>query len=233
LFSNEHIPDLVAADEQRVLLRNLPGEDCYDASPKQMLHMVDRLVDLQWRWHNRLNALFDAGIPSAQSDVLLKCIPDVVNLRLSELSVEHQARLIAFRQTLPERLDRLEACGFPATLVHGDYHPGNWRGAGMDLSILDWGDCCVGHPLLDLPALIDRAGEHAPKLLSHWQQAWQTRLPDADIETAIHLLTPVAYARMAAVYQHFLENIEPAERVFHERDPAIALEKAANALPEA
>jgi aminoglycoside phosphotransferase (APT) family kinase protein len=118
----------------------------------------------------------------------------------------------------------------PATLVHGDYHPGNWRGTGTNLNIMDWGDCCIGHPLLDFPALIDRAGEHAEELVLHWQRAWQKRLPEADVACAIELVMPIAHARMAVVFQRFLDNIEPSEQIFHDTDPVLALEKTGKIL---
>ena len=232
LFARESVPEVVAAAEQRVLLRHLPGEDCYEASLEQMLLMVDRLVDLQWRWHNRLDVLFKAGLTDFRSDVLARRIPVVITQHLHELKEEHQARLTTFADTLPARLVQLEDCGIPVTLVHGDYHPGNWHGIGMDLTILDWGDCCVGHPLLDLPALTDRAGEHAVRVTSRWQEAWQARLPCANVKAAIDLVRPIAQARMAVVFQHFLDNIEPSERIFHDSDPVLALEKTAEILAD-
>lgn len=60
---------------------------------------------------------------------------------LHELGDQHQIKLTEFVETLPTRLVQLEACGMPETLVHGDYHPGNWRGIVLDLTILDRGDC--------------------------------------------------------------------------------------------
>ena len=40
--------------------------------------------------------------------------------------------------------------------MHGDFHPGNLRGDGRHLRLLDWGDSGVGHPLLDETAFCQR-----------------------------------------------------------------------------
>jgi hypothetical protein len=47
------------------------------------------------------------------------------------------------------------------------------------------------------------------------------------------LLAPVAAARQAVIYQRFLDNIEPAERVHHRADPADWLHQTAVILGEA
>ena len=80
----------------------------------------------------------------------------------------------------------VEAAGDDATLVHGDFHPGNWRGT----TLLDWGDSFVGHPLLD----------HADD-------------------------NPLKHLRNSLLYQLFLDNIEPSERVYHRDDPQLALDR--------
>ena len=52
-----------------MLLEHIPGEDAYGADRAQMEHMVRQLVDLQWRWAPRLDALRAAGVPDRGSDV--------------------------------------------------------------------------------------------------------------------------------------------------------------------
>jgi hypothetical protein len=46
------------------------------------------------------------------------------------------------------------------------------------------------------------------------------------------LLAPVAAARQAVIYQKFLDNIEPAERVYHRSDPADWLRRTVALLRE-
>ncbi|MEM7016817.1 MAG: aminoglycoside phosphotransferase family protein [Pseudomonadota bacterium] len=230
LFADEKVPTLLATEQHRMLLQHLPGEDCYDATFEQMLLMIGQLVDIQWRWHDRLEELFKTGMPDSRPKVLLNQISAVASQYLHELAPQEQTTLKAFLENLPERLVQLESCGIPDTLVHGDYHPGNWRGVDLDLAILDWGDCSVGHPLLDLPALIERAGEHEAVLMASWCEAWQAKIPDADVKRAAELVKPIATARAATVYQRFLDNIEPSERIYHDADPVFFLKKTAGLL---
>jgi hypothetical protein len=232
LFANEPVPDLVESTGQTMLMKSVPGEDCYDADLNQMLYMIDVLVDLQWRWKDRQDELLAIGLPDARLTKLVEPIRRVVEMYLPELEEEQRVTLTDFVATLDERISKIEQCGIPETLVHGDYHPGNWRGSDLDLTILDWGDCCVGHPLTDIPALYERVADEADRarIVSGWSEAWQAKLPDAKIETAIKLITPIANARMAVVFVHFLENIEPSERIYHETDPLLFLQKTAKSL---
>jgi Ser/Thr protein kinase RdoA (MazF antagonist) len=131
---------------------------------------------------------------------------------------------------LPRVVDELEAAGLPITLVHGDFHPGNWRSDGVGRVIVDWADTFVGHPAIDIRRLQDFLPEdrrdHAAQL---WARAWQRELPGSDPLRAlgpISILSPLTYA---LTYQRFLDHIEPSERVYHADDPALCLRAALTA----
>ncbi len=231
LLAGEAVPELVGHQAHRVLLRHIPGEDRYDANLSEMRQMIETLVDLQWCWRDRVGQLISAGLPEVRGQVLTASIREVVGRYRHDLSREHQACLDHFVETLPVRLAQLAECGIPDTLVHGDYHPGNWRGDGEDLVILDWGDCFIGHPLLDVPGLLDRVQDTAaPGLLEYWLGLWGARLPEVNIQEAWRLAEPVAAARQAGLYLEFLQQIEPTEQVYHRDDPLIWLKKTAELL---
>ena len=100
--------------------------------------------------------------------------------------------------------------------------------------LLDWGDSGVGHPLLDQPAFLDRiAAEHVPAIRAHWDDTLACRRCRAATRRGHRiLLAPVAAARQAVIYQKFLDNIEPSERVYHRGDPADWLRRTAGLLRE-
>ena len=115
--------------------------------------------------------------------------------------------------------------------MHGDFHPGNVRSDGRTQTLLDWGDCGIGHPLLDLPAFLDPTPEGEREATrAHWFAAWQGALPGADLARAVRLLGPLAMARKALIYQNFLDGIEAAEHPYHRSDVPDFLHRTADAV---
>jgi len=132
-------------------------------------------------------------------------------------SGEHRTVSYAGCQTDSQRSPSA-AC--PDTLVHGGFHPGNLRSDGKGLVLLDWGDNGVGHPLLDRAAFLERIqAEALGPVRDHWDRAWREAVPGCEPERAARLLGPVAAARQAAIFQHFLDKIEPSEHPYHQSDP--------------
>jgi aminoglycoside phosphotransferase (APT) family kinase protein len=148
-----------------------------------------------------------------------------------DLTADDRATLDGFLNRLEDRFAQVAACGLPDTLVHGDFHPGNHRGDESTLVLLDWGDCGVGHPLLDEAAFLDRVPPDAvDDLRRHWHRLWTLAIPGSDPDRASLLLRPVAAARQALIYRKFLDGIEPSEHPYHAADPADWLHRTAELL---
>jgi hypothetical protein len=94
--------------------------------------------------------------------------------------------------------------------------------------LLDWGDCGIGHPLLDLPSFLDRAGDAADGLREHWLGRWAAAVPGSDPDRAAALVAPVAALRQAIIYRAFLDGIEASEHVYHRDDVPAWLTRAAH-----
>ena len=186
-------PPLIAYDDGVVLLGNVDGDDRYDAPEAWM---VERWVAVQAEWSTPID-----GLPDWRADAFLAALD----------SLEVPDELMA---ELPRRFELLDACGLPDTIVHGDFHAGNWRGE----TLLDWGDSGFGHPLFDQPAF---GNKNAP-----WEAAWKRHRPRADVVRAAEVIAPIAALRQALVYQMFLDDIEPSERCYHRNDPAEWLARA-------
>jgi hypothetical protein len=217
---NAPVPRLIATDGPRVLLADIPGEDRYDAPPAELLRMVFALVHLQAEWVGREDELLATGMPDWRSPALARAITDLVARERDGLATGVLATLDRFVETLPARLAAVDASGVPTTFVHGDFHPGNVRGDGTTSQILlDWGDCGLGDPLLDLSAFLDRSpASHVGRIRDAWTGAWLRRVPSSDPARAVELLAPVAAARQALIYATFVAGIEPVERRYHEDD---------------
>jgi hypothetical protein len=209
------VPRIVAGEPGRMLLADVPGHDCYEAGLAQLEAMLDTLIDLQVEWIARVEDVIAIGAPDWRPRSFVDLAADVVERGAPEHA---RAVLDAFVGRVPSIFDDIASCGLPDTFVHGDFHPGNVRWSDDRPVILDWGDVGVGHPLLDLPAFIERAGEHAPTLHAQWMRRWSDAVPGSDPARAAELIAPIALMRQAIIYQRFLDGVEESERVYHRAD---------------
>jgi hypothetical protein len=225
------VPTLIGREGARILMPEIPGEDLYFAGEPTLARMVDLIVDLQRGWIGRTAALLGLGLNDWRGPPLARAIAETFERNADVLAKEDRARLIPFVEALDERFAKVAACGLPETLVHGDFHPGNLRGDGETLTLLDWGDSGVGHPLLDEPAFLEHVpSDAAPALRRRWHLAWEAAAPGSQPGRASSLLAPIAALRQAVIYQGFLDCIEPSEHPYHQTDPADRLGRAARLL---
>jgi phosphotransferase family enzyme len=168
------VPTVLSHQRGRLLLAEIAGEDLYAAEPGLLAEMVNLLVELQRRWRGRVDELLALGLPDWRAAALSGAIADVVERTRDEISAPDRATLADFVRGLPGRFDAVAGCGLSDSLVHGDFHPGNFRGDGRTLTLLDWGDSGVGHPLLDQPAFLDAIPQQAA---AHWLQQWSEAVP--------------------------------------------------------
>ncbi|MFD7452916.1 phosphotransferase family protein [Kitasatospora sp. NPDC059827] len=223
------VPPVLAADPAagRLLLDHVPGEDCWSPSEATVADVVPRFVAAQAALAGRPTAL--AGLRDrtpttlhAQLTALLDRLPAETDLTAPE-----RDRLHRFAAELPALLDELAACGLPETLLHGDFHPGNWRTGDARPVVVDYADACLGHPALDglrpRAYLTPAAWHHHAEV---WTAAWREHAPGSDPHRALELAAPLHHVSYALRYQEFLDHIEPSERPYHEGDPAAELRAA-------
>jgi hypothetical protein len=176
---------------------------------------------------DRLGELVDLGVPDRRPDAALPLVADVVERHAHELDQAERAQLGTLLDGLPRRLAALATTGLPDTLVHGDLHPGNARGAGGRFTVLDWGDAAIGHPALDFLRLHDWVPrtDRGPAT-AQWAADWARLVPGSDARRAAELARPWLQLMGAATYRRFLDHIEPSEQPFHAADPARCLRAA-------
>jgi hypothetical protein len=213
------VPAVLASGPGRLLLADVPGADCWDASSQVAADAVRRLAAAQ------------AGIgppppsiPDRRPQALAAAVRDLLD---GPVGAELGPGELRAARALEPRWEMLADCGLPDTLVHGDFHPGNWRcGAGAPV-VLDFADAHAGNPVLDglraidfLPAARRRAAADA------WIAAWSAARPRSRPAEALRIAEPLAHLAYAVRYQEFLDNIEPSERVYHHGDPASSIRAA-------
>ncbi|HEY1488385.1 MAG TPA: aminoglycoside phosphotransferase family protein [Micromonosporaceae bacterium] len=212
---------------RRALMAHVPGEDCWDASGELIRATVTRWVAAQ-------AALARGGTPPAST------VPDrrpaglVEGLRSlldgpagAQLTGGEAAGARDLLRRLPDMIDELDACGLPYTLVHGDFHPGNWRSDGDATVLIDFADAYVGHPAFDGERLRDfLEPERQPAVVDAWCEAWTEQVPGSDPARALRIARPLQAVAGSILYQMFLDHIEPSERRYHELDPPAGIRAA-------
>jgi len=214
------VPRLIAGEPGRMLLADVPGRDGYDETGSTLDAMIDALVALQAGGRPTVDDLLAIGVPDWRAAPFVQAAAGVIERHVSEVDAR------GLLDELPECFAELAECGLDDGLVHGDFAPGNVRWTDAGPVLLDWGDCGVGHPLLDMTAFLDRAVADRDRLADHWIHRWTERVPGSDPRRAAELVAPIGALRQAIIYQKFLDGIEESERVYHRDDVAIWLTRA-------
>lgn len=220
----EHAPDLVpevlatTVDGACTLMADVPGTDCWQPDAVTVREVLRRYVAVQVALAGReLPGLPDHRVSTlaARADRLLA--PDVAGA-LDTAEYDALTRLV---EDLPRRAAAIAAAGLPETLVHGDFHPGNWRSDGHTSVVVDWCETSHSHPAHNLLRLAEWLSAPLTALAAAgWVSEWRAAVPGSDPARAAKLMRPVQCLEAALQYQGFLDGIEPDERPYHAGDPA-------------
>ena len=188
LLDQQVVPTVLGAGPNRVLLADVAGQDQYDARGDDLRCMARLLIGVQAEWSLRVPELEALGVQDKRCAAALPQIHAVVDRNRHELDDRTRRALDDLVDGLPERFAALEACGLPDTLVHGAFHPGNVRGTPGDYRILDWGDCGIGNPMLDLrPSFEYFTPADQLDAIEIWASEWSRVAPGSDGRRAAEL----------------------------------------------
>ncbi|WP_307543645.1 aminoglycoside phosphotransferase family protein [Streptomyces sp. V3I8] len=217
------VPTVLGSADGYVLMEHVPGEDCWRASARTAASGARRFAAAQAALAERPGER-PASVPDRRTAVLAERVAELLD---GPVRAELTARELDLARALADRWRSLEECGLPDTVVHGDFHPGNWRADGGPPVVVDFADAHWGNPVLDglrlgsfLPAAVRASTARA------WADAWRARVPGSDPARALVVAEPLAPLASAVRYQEFLDGIEPSERVYHQGDPASAVREA-------
>lgn len=214
------VPEVLAttADGRCTLLADAPGTDCWQPDPATVREVLRRYVAVQVAIAGReLPGLPDHRVTTLASRVDRLLAPDVAGA----LGSDERHALDRLVDDLPRRAAAIAAAGLPETLVHGDFHPGNWRSDGHTRVVVDWCETTNGHPARNLLRLAEwLPAPLAASATESWVAEWRAGVPGSDPARAVELVRPVQHLEAALLYQGFLDGIEPDERPYHEGDPA-------------
>jgi hypothetical protein len=222
------VPAIVAdrAEDRRALLAHVPGADCWDASPELIRATVTRWVAAQAAIAREPRPSADV-LPDRRAHTLVDGLARLLDGEAgAALDRRERGAARTLLASLPDRIAALTACGLPDTIVHGDFHCGNWRSDGGPAVLIDFADAYWGHPAHDgerLRAFV--APDRRAAVTDAWCAAWREHV-GGEPERALALAVPLQAITGAVLYQHFLDHIEDSERRYHEGDPAAGIRLA-------
>jgi len=212
------VPAVLASAPGRLLLADVPGTERRDQPTQVVADTVRRFVAAQARVGQ------PRGLPDRRPEILAAAVRDLLD---GPVGAELTPGELHAARGMQDRWEMLAGCGLPDTVVHGDFHPVNWRSDGGPAVVLDWADAHLGNPVLDglraigfLPPALRGTAAAA------WTAAWTAAAPRSRPADALRIAEPLAHFAYAVRYQEFLDNIEPSERVYHHGDPAASIRAA-------
>jgi hypothetical protein len=215
------IPELVAWGSDWLVTPLAPGSPLAWGDPVPP-GLLDALAALHARYHG------DAGLPGAIPRVTpawwQSLCRDWVDPGLREHADRHPPATTARARALVSRAAGLPGPssvlpGLPATLLHGDVHPGNVLVYGDQATLIDWGSSRVGPAALDLANLVPAGSPEVARYAQNWQRLTGAPLPAAALELGYRwaaLQIPVQYLpwtvahRSAREVEAALDRIERA-----------------------
>jgi hypothetical protein len=210
------VPTVLAEDRGRMLLAHLPGRDCWHAEEGVLENGIHRYVAAQ------------SALDTPPPWLLVRDRPADEVRALLDRDLGLTGEEVAGAHALLPRWTTLADCGLPNTIVHGDFHSGNWRSyLGGPPVVLDFADAHFGNPVLDGLRVVDFLdGPKKAAARAAWVAAWRTERPGSDPARALTVAEPLAHLYYAVRYQEFLDGIEESERIYHRGDPAASVRAA-------
>ena len=204
-------PLAVGAERGWLLLAEFDEVVGWSAPLETRRELFSRFAGLQRRSVPVIDELLAAGCLDRRLPVLESQLDPLLanSVAVARLSPGERSELKRRAPQLKEACRRLDALGLPATLVHGDLHPGNAARIDGELAYFDWTDACVAHPLIDLHSLQWEEDESVrASLLEAYVEGWGGVVPAAAIELA-RIVTPLHHA---VSYSTITANVEASGR---------------------
>jgi hypothetical protein len=173
------IPELVAWGTGWLITPLAPGSALAwdDAVPA---NVIDTLALLHSRYLGGVG--LPAAIPRVTPAWWRVLCREWVDPRLGEHAARHPPEVTARARALVSRAADLPAASavlarLPATLLHGDVHPGNIIVDGGRATLIDWGSSRVGPAALDLANLVAASSKGKARYARRWHEHTGQPLP--------------------------------------------------------
>lgn len=158
----------------------------------------------------RLGDLWAIGCADRRLDMLAERIDFVLadEVTLALLEPREADRCVALGPHLKVLAARLAEYHLPATLVHGDLHPGNIAAQEGTYLFYDWTDTAVAHTFIDLVTVLDEAStlpdsaQAARRLRDAYLSLWTDYEPGERLLEAWSLAEPLGVLHQVISYRN-------------------------------
>ena len=204
---------LLMADVDGTLVGELAGAD----RPAGLAAGARTIVALQQSIAGEVERLAALGAPRRPLDEVPLLLdgalgPDGLSIRNTKITTKRRRRAVA---TVTTAIDRVSDLGFPDTIVHGDFHPGNAFVGREAVVIIDWSDAAVGNPLVDLATWVAWSQDHPAEnevALDAWVDAWSETVDARVLRRRVDDILIVGDAYQVISYDGIIRALEPAMR---------------------
>ena len=234
----EGVPEVIASDarENWVLMHDHGGRLVGDAPPDVWVDALRAAAALQRGWVGATATIVAAGGQTRPLAALAASVPGMLDqgglgARLTE---EIRASWIAAVPRLVDACGALDDLDVPATLIHGDLHPGNVVLDGSRFRVVDWSDAAVGHPFVDLATFVlqTKDPDLRRRLRDAYADAWDGVLPRPRLDDALELAMTVGALYQVATYQALLPAMEAPDRALLDGADASWVRRTLEALDQ-
>lgn len=156
----------------------------------------------------------DRRLPVLKADIRpLMSAPDA----FPGLSPAEIDALKALESRLIDLCDELDACGVPASLIHGDLHWGNIAHRDGRVTIFDWTDGCLAHPFFDLATLLGLNSDFperdviVERLRSAYLATFEDIAPLPRLRAATRIAEVLGALHQVVSYYSIVNSIEPID----------------------
>jgi hypothetical protein len=164
-----------------------------------------------------IRTLLDAGAPHRPLNDLVASVaaaigPGGFGVGDGGILLERAERVL---EALVTAVARVEAVGFPESVVHGDFHSGNAALVDDRIVIIDWSDAAIANPAIDLVTWIAWSGDRPIEIdaaTDAWIDAWSEAVDRDALRAVIDDVLIVGAAYQIVSYDGIRRNLEPATR---------------------
>jgi hypothetical protein len=209
----EVIPCPLAIDAERrwMLMPDWGPTIGWNAPAERRAAIYRAMAEIQIDAAQRVDDLLRVGCIDRRLDVLVRQIDPLLEEShvLGMLSAEQRARFRTLGPRLKAMCEELAGYNIPASLMHGDLHPGNVATPGGRLLIFDWTDASIAHPFFDLMHLFFNDAATEARLRDDYLQQWTAFAPMERLQAAWRLARPLIALHHTVSYESIIANLEP------------------------